>query len=76
MNNKLQRVLEQFTPFIVLGIAIALMVGLLILFSYLFIWGLLIGAIIWVVMVIKHFFSQKSPPKKTEGRVIEHDDED
>ncbi len=74
MNNKLQRVFAQFMPFIVLGITIAFMIGLLVLFSYLLIWGLLIGAILWLVMVIKHFFSPKPPPKKTKGRVIEHED--
>ncbi len=74
MNIKLQRVLAQFAPFIILGISIALLIGLLILFSYVLLWGLLIGVILWVAAIIKNFFSPKQPSKKTKDRVIEHDD--
>ena len=78
MNTKLKPFLETIIPFFMLGIGIALAIGLFILFSYLFVWGLIIGAILWAISLIKtYFFSTNNLSKKvsdTKGRVIEHDD--
>ena len=78
MNEKLQRFLENIIPFFMLGIAVALVVGLVIMFSYVLVWGILIGAILWVASFIKSYlFPNKSPTSpieiKTKGRIIEHD---
>ncbi len=75
MNNKLQELFEQVIPFIVLGIAIALIIGLFIMLSYVLFWGILLGALIWVAVLIKNYLFPSLPSKK-EGRVIEHDDTD
>lgn len=76
MNTKLKQMLEQLPIFIVLGVAIALVVGLFIMLSYVVIWGLVIGAVIWLVMMLKNYLFPTSPADKNEGRIIEHDDND
>ncbi len=72
MNNKLQQLLEQLLPFIILGIAIALVIGLFIMLSYVFIWGALLGAIIWLGFAIKNYLFPSSSNDKNEGRIIDH----
>lgn len=76
MNNKLKQMVDLLPTFIILGIAIALLVGLFIMLSYVIVWGLLLGGIIWVGFVIKNYFFPSSSTKNTGGRVIEHDDEE
>ncbi|WP_058533387.1 hypothetical protein [Legionella saoudiensis] len=80
MNNKFQvpKIFETLIPFIIAGIAIALFIGLLFMFSYVVIWGLIIGGALWLISVVKEllFPSPKKTTiiKKTQGRIIEHDD--
>ena len=80
MNNKFQvpKIFETLVPFIIAGTAIALFVGLLFMFSYVIIWGLIIGGMLWVFSVVKALAfpnAQKTSVKtKSKGRVIEHDD--
>lgn len=80
MNMKFQRIIEQIIPFIILGITLAFAVGLLIMFSYLLIWGLIIGATLCVVVAVKNYlFPKQHPPQapqEQEGRIIEHDKRD
>ena len=59
-----------------IGIGVALSIGLLMMFFYVLIWGAIIGGIFWLIYVIKnYFFSHKSAPAKS-GRIIEHNDHD
>ncbi|KTD23011.1 hypothetical protein [Legionella londiniensis] len=76
MNNKFQQLLEQLIPFIVLGIGIALAIGLLIMFSYVLVWGVLIGGVIWLVYFIKNYFFPGPSENQKKGRVIEHEKKD
>ncbi len=74
MDDKLQRLLGQLVPFIIVGIGIALAIGLLIMFSYALMWGVLIGCIIWLIALIKQaLFPSKNKASSQEGRIIEHD---
>lgn len=79
MNNKFQtpKIFENIIPFLIAGIAIALCVGLLFMFSYVVIWGLIIGGILWLISLVKELLfpspTKPSTPKK-QGRIIEHDD--
>jgi len=73
MDNKLQKLFEQLIPFIILGISIALVVGLFIMLSYVLVWGFIIGGVIWLTVMIKNYFFKTKPSDK--GRVIEHDEE-
>ena len=81
MNNKLQgsKLFESFISFVIAGIAIALLLALLFMFSYVMAWGLLIGSVLWFVALIKNTLfpsvAEKSKPIiKNNGRIIEHDD--
>lgn len=81
MNHKLQQIFKQLAPFLILGISIAISLGLFILFFYVILWGILIGGCLWLIVFIKNtLFSNGTSPinqphqKSTKGRVIEHDD--
>lgn len=79
MNSNLKKNLETLLPFLMLGIAIALMIGLFIMFSYVLVWGLMIGGVLWIVSFItSYFFPSKQEPakpvKSQKGRVIDHDE--
>lgn len=74
MNYKLQQVVQAIVPFMVIGIAISLVVGLLIMFSYVLVWGVFLGGILWIAAIIKNFLFPPKPLDKNESRIIEHDD--
>ena len=80
MNDKLQRFLENLLPFLVSGIGIALVIGIFIMFSYVLIWGILIGVILWLVSLVKGLLftsaSSHKKPTKAKGRIIEHNEKD
>ena len=78
MNDKLPRMFGQalitLVPYIMLGVAIACIIGLFILSYYLLLWGLIIGATLWVFALLKRYlFSEKQAIKKHKGRIIDHD---
>lgn len=71
------KIIDKLLPYLYIGIAVALLIGFLIILSYVFIWGVLIGVVLYLGMLIKErFFSgnQNINHKKRKGRVIEHDD--
>ena len=76
MKQKPSKIVEQIAPFFILGITIAFMIALLVFFSYVLIWGVIIGAILAFIAWIKQtFFSSNNQNKKSKkGRIIEHDD--
>jgi len=77
MKTSFEKKIQSLAPYLVLGIAIALCVGLFILFSYLILWGLVLGGVIWLIDFFRRFFFSPKPKKKpeTQGRVIEHDEQ-
>lgn len=76
----MRRLLEQLLPFIILGIGLVAFAFGMILFAYLFIFGAMIGLILFIVAWVKNkFFAPKSAvtqPKKKPGRTIDSDDWD
>ena len=81
MNGKfsLEKLFETLMPFIIAGTAIALVIGLLVMFSYILVWGLIIGGVLWLGATVKQYlFSSNSSKtdviKKNQGRIIEHED--
>ncbi|MDP1602165.1 MAG: hypothetical protein Q8M03_02785 [Legionella sp.] len=74
MNNKFQQMLQTLIPFLLIGVALSLIVGLVIMFSYVLLWGILIGGVLWIISVIKNFLFPTKALTKTEGRIIEHND--
>lgn len=60
--------LEKIVPFLILGVSVAIAAALFIFMFYLFIWGVVIGAILWGIFIIKEKFF---PSVIHEGRVID-----
>lgn len=73
MNDKLEKIIENLMPFVIVGVAIALFIGLLFMFFYIAVWGLIIGGVLWLATLVKQYLFPNNSPKKEEGRVIEHD---
>jgi|GEM_PF-2485992 len=74
--------LERVFPFLVIGVAIAVSVGLFILLFYFLVWGLLIGTILWLVMLVKEKFFPSPIDHRIvniiywkKGRIIEHEED-
>jgi hypothetical protein len=80
MQNTLRKIFETVVPFLLLGVFIALSIGFFIVMSYVLIWGLLIGFVLYgVSAVYRYFFGESTvaeDPRSHQGRIIEHDDSD
>jgi hypothetical protein len=74
MNDKLRKIFENLIPFILVGIAIALFIGLLLMFFYIAVWGLIIGGVLWLGTLAKQYLFPDKSFKKEKSRVIEHED--
>lgn len=74
MNDKMQKIVENLIPFVMIGVGIALFIGLLFMFFYVAIWGLVIGGVLWLATLAKQYLFPDKSATKAEGRVIEHDD--
>jgi hypothetical protein len=74
MKNRLNYFFHALVPFLIIGITIAMLLGLLIMFSYLLVWGILIGGMLWLASIIKNFLFPKKAISESEGRIIEHND--
>jgi len=80
--------LLRFTPFFYLGLMLIAAFFSLVIFSWLFILGALVGGILYLITYIRaRFFNKKTPDilvtrtnytRKTQesGRIIDHDDND
>lgn len=75
MNDKIKQIIETLVPFLILGVMAALFIGLIIMFSSVLIWGIFIGGILWAISMLKGFFFPEKKVPKSEGRIIEHDDQ-
>jgi len=80
MPPSIKQFLQQLPPFILIGISIALAVGIFIVFSYVLIWGILIGAILWGANLLMEYLrsknimpNNKNSKKPSRGRIIDHD---
>jgi len=70
-----QRIFNRFRPYLLLGMSVVFAVVLIVLLSYLFIWGAIIGAVFYLFTLVKRYFSQQKidQPPVESGRVFEHD---
>lgn len=76
MKQNSSKIVEQIVPFFILGISIAFMIAILVFFSYVLIWGVVIGAIFALIAWLKQTFFPSNRTKETKkGRIIEHDDD-
>ncbi len=63
---------EQLPAFILMGIAVAILIGLLIIFAYVLLWGVILGGVFWVCALVKRYFSPASINNK-QGRIIDYE---
>lgn len=70
----IKKILESLLPFMVVGVAIALCIGLLFMFFSVAVWGLLIGGVLWLAAVAKQYLFPTQPVNKEHGRIIEHNE--
>lgn len=73
----MQRFLNQLIPFILFGIAIVAFAFGIVLLAYLFLFGAIVGFILFLISWIRHrFFPPKTLTKKPSqsGRIIDSDD--
>lgn len=70
---------ESFTPFLILGFAIAIAVGFMFIMFHVLIWGVAIAGILWCISTVKNYLKKHgaSPSQvkkyKHKGIVIDHD---
>jgi len=76
MKNYSNYFANRVAPYLFLGIAIAILVGFAIILSYLFLWGLVIGAIIFIAVSAKNKFFPSKKRQYKRNIVIEHDEID
>lgn len=69
----IQEKLNQFLPFIYIGTLVTLCAIAVILFSYLLIWGTIIGGLFYCLIRLKQFFVPQRPQNKPHGIIIEYD---
>jgi|GEM_PF-1410686 len=81
MKQQFKDLFNQLPPFVLLGISIVLGIGIFLIFSYVLVWGLVIGGLLWGLSFLFQYIrdlsappSKKKPKKNTKkGRIIEHD---
>jgi hypothetical protein len=73
----MQRFLKQLTPFIILGIVLIALAFGMILLAYLFLFGAILGGILYLIRWIQlRFFPSKTRDKAAQkkGRIIDSND--
>lgn len=77
MNTTLEKIVTTLVPFLVFGVAIAFFISMIVLLSYVLLWGLLIGSVLYFIVFIKNKLFpiqvNKTSVKHKQGRTIEHD---
>tara|TARA_B110000879_G_scaffold190262_1_gene254487 strand:+ start:943 stop:1182 length:240 start_codon:yes stop_codon:yes gene_type:complete len=72
--------LETFMPFLIIGFAIALLVGLFFIIANVLVWGILIAGVLWLGVTLRQLFLTKfghglksKSKSKHKGIIIDHD---
>lgn len=76
MNHSIQKALNNFIPFVLIGILFAFFIGLFVIFAYFILWGFIIGVIFWIGASIKQYFFPSRTFIKLKRRIIEYKEED
>jgi hypothetical protein len=77
MNKKTLegKFIEAILPYLIFGISIAVAVSLIVIFFYLFMWGLIIGLVLWGIMTLKEKFFPSTDKAHVSHKVL-HVEED
>lgn len=70
MKSKLT---QQLPAFLLFGIALALLLGLFVVFAYVVFWGILLGSLLWAITFVVSYF-QKPHKAPRKGRIIDYDE--
>lgn len=72
----MQRLINKLIPFMLLGVAIIAFIFGIMLLAYLFLFGALIGLVLFVIASIRERFfpAPRKPPAVKSGRIIDSDD--
>lgn len=74
----MRRLINQLLPFLLLGIAIVVFAFGIMLLAYLFLFGAIIGLVLFIIAWIRNtFFPPRQPPaniQKKTGRIIDSND--
>ncbi len=73
----MKRFINQLAPFIFIGIAVVAFAFGIMLLAYIFLFGAIIGFILFIIALIRdHFFPKKTVSKQQHkpGRIIDSDD--
>lgn len=73
MDRRLHHIITQIVPFLTIGVSIALIIGIFIFLSYVLVWGIALGLILWLIVTIKNYFFPGASQKPLQGRIIEHE---
>lgn len=67
------KLLEKIFPYFIIGVSLTIAIALFILLFYLFIWGIIIGGILWGVILLKEkFFSSNYSLNDDDSEFIIH----
>lgn len=64
----MQTLIKRLTPFILLGMFFVLLTFGVLLFAYLFLFGTVIGLVLFITQWIRNKWLQNQPPQKTSPR--------
>lgn len=75
----MRQILNKLMPFLILGVGIVAFTFGLMLLVYLFLFGALVGAVLFLVNKVRHYFKQPmthktNAPQQKPGRIIDTDD--
>lgn len=74
MASRFKYTSQPLPAFLLLGVAVASMIGLFIVFAYVLLWGIILGGLLWVSSLIRQYFLSKSRSHtKKQGRIINYD---
>ena len=71
----MRKLINRFIPFVLIGIAFVAFVFGIMLLSYLFLIGAIVGFILFMIHWIREkFFTSKKSPSRQKGRTIDSDE--
>lgn len=74
MSKKVTRFIEQITPFLIFGILTMFGILALILVSWFLLFGIVIGILFYIFILIRNKFLSKKKHSSYSGRIFEHED--
>lgn len=74
MHKSVPKIFDRVMPFLIMGFTVAFLIAALVFLSYILLWGVLIGLVLFAINYIRQRFFAKADNGEQSGRIIEHDD--